>query len=101
MEPKFTKGEWKENHIEGVFGPYYSITADISNHNVLVSTVRPIGDGTKEEYNDMFQANANLIAAAPEMYEALDKVNKWLDECDLDAYFPKLDELLKKARGEA
>lgn len=52
------------------------------------------------------EANAKLIAAAPELYEALDELCK-LDECDVYTAeswaqsFEKARKALAKARGEA
>ena len=51
-------------------------------------------------------ANANLIAAAPEMYEAIRKIvrseceNCRLKQMRCDCRFKELADILKKARGE-
>lgn len=47
-------------------------------------------------------ANASLIAAAPELYEALDQVDDWLRSGDGDgqALMLKTGNALAKARGE-
>lgn len=51
-------------------------------------------------------ANANLISAAPEMYEALDRISRriqagTLDEWSWQALVDLAERTLKKARGEA
>lgn len=83
---KFTKGPW---HTNGAFigGPLSSEGDDI------VSSLRYRGD---EETN----ANAHLIAAAPEMYEALNNI---INDCSgfMDEYLEPAIEALAKARGES
>lgn len=48
------------------------------------------------------RANANLIAAAPDLYEVLEQLIDALDNEDSEIYFKKKGrEALAKARGEA
>jgi len=52
-------------------------------------------------------ANAHLIAAAPELYEALESAKEWLEQCRGAGVFvhpqviPDCEAALAKARGEA
>lgn len=66
---KHTKGEWL---IQEDF-PNRSVEIKNINHERICS-VMPFGNKSKEEFN----ANAKLIAAAPELLEALIKANKIL-----------------------
>ena len=81
-EPKFTKGLWKAN-FDDYTKPYVAILLGVEN----------------------IEANINLIAAAPDMYEAL--------ECACDKYCIGyagdslvkcedcvIQKVLRKARGE-
>ena len=91
MSEKWTKGPW---HVEvgtedGDWGDIYVC------HKGTVcpeTTVVNFGDPTIED-----AANAHLIAAAPEMYEALRAVDAW----ENPSCFEKVRAALKKARGES
>lgn len=66
---KFIKGPW--SIIEGTFRTPYIVSLD---EGFKVATV-PLIKGFYEEIN----ANAHLISAAPEMYEAIEKTLLALD----------------------
>lgn len=80
MEFKGTKGNW------GVYGTSDCVSIENSN----AESICAINSITisKEEY----QANAKLIACAPEMLEYLIKTRYRLDNIDLE-----LEQLIKKA----
>lgn len=87
-EAKFTKGEWKiQDDGYGMIG-------------VILKKGLGILVGRKSKET---QANAHLIAAAPEMYEMLDEVSHVLGH-ELNptnkTYIKAIKELLAKARGE-
>ncbi len=66
---EYTKGEWKASEQEQDFygKDYYA--------------VRSIHDGRIQRVADVWiEANAHLIAAAPDMYEALKSIVKDVDE---------------------
>lgn len=90
METKFTKGEWNiQDDGYGMIGVKLKKGLGIL-----------IGRKSKET-----QANAHLIAAAPEMYEMLDAIRCFLSEDGLQTSglakeIAKIPELLDKARGE-
>ena len=109
---KFTKGEWKwlySKNDDGFFGLYSG------DEPVAVPQCCNDGDdgrawfSTDESYygeTALKQADADLIAAAPEMYEMLKQVSElvdidggsaidWIVENTFD-----IRELLAKARGE-
>lgn len=95
-EAKFTKGEWivyvesdnfgRQSYDEIVIG-MASYNDDPYGHYCMHKVV--IED---EETSEEAMANANLIAAAPEMYEFI--------ETHMGGY-PEAEALLAKARGEA
>lgn len=112
METKFTKGRWyvvptRFGSIEGanVYYPHGFLT---SSNVIPIDEVRLDGeswiemrDRTKKQRKESELesiANMHLIAAAPEMYEALEMIkNEWNLECsDMDF----IEMLLAKARGE-
>jgi hypothetical protein len=81
MSERFTKGNWHtEQRAKGVI-----ILADSEDLNAGFSICSVNGPES--------EANAALIECAPEMYEMLVEVNKYLDSS-------KIDWLLAKARGE-
>lgn len=72
---------------------------------LVASTIILKGSTLKkdEENETIAQENAHLIAAAPEMYEALEQAIQYFnDNGGNEAYtwLPKLTMALKKARGE-
>ncbi len=87
---KFTKGEWKAD--------YYHVKAN----GLIVAECGFSSDGADSEE----LANVHLIAAAPDMYSALDEVTKLRDGDMSQAVDWLLDntddliKLLKKATGE-
>lgn len=73
-------GEWEDwGDGDGVFSDFH------------VATAWPI--------NGEMEANANLIAAAPDLYEALCYARRFVNSDDVDTKF--IDAALAKARGEA
>lgn len=83
-EAKFTKGEWV---VTDTYSNYIYDVVRIGNFDMKVKS----------------EANAHLIAAAPEMYEMLDEVSHVLGH-ELNptnkSYIKAIKELLTKARGE-
>ena len=91
-EPKFTPGTWSLNHES------YGVHIEPS--------IAWIGFGTAHTETE-HKANAALIVAAPEMYEFIEWLRSVEGQCAIlkaKRYLPqildKLDEILKKARGE-
>lgn len=96
-QPKHTPGPWKTRTFTNISKnvDLIAVVAEIGNSLIVEPT---FAIGSKEE------ANANLIAAAPEMYELLSEINtafytrtsrkEWL------SLMEKSKPLLQKARGE-
>ena len=101
---KFTKGKWF-----ACCGSYE--VAVLNNEKFIETLITDTGPSTIP-CDDEAQANQNLIAAAPDMYKALDRVRQgYLNLCELniipdryqkDAYIiiDQINDLLSKARGE-
>ena len=93
----YTKGEWKY-YYDGMKG----ITAVCAEDGIDLFTneVAKIQGDTQEEKD----ANAYLIAAAPEMYEALERLMVALEECgsvhnDVRVAYNLAKPALAKAKG--
>lgn len=93
-ETKFTPGKWHAERslpVEGVDG-WWLVSRKPASNPVYVGWV----DGGDEN-----QANANLIAAAPEMYEALTEARERMmgGSPAIRALIAKTDAALAKANG--
>jgi len=101
-ETKFTKGEWNFNQEIEVDD---SLVIVDDNHKVIAYLESECvfdGSGYFNNMTDEQEANAHLIAAAPEMYEALELLSSMSSE-DAKLYLENssdLVDLLAKARGE-
>lgn len=71
----YTKGEWKVVTARGEPWEDYRI---IKSDTKTVATLSVYGTGASATKLEV-EANANLIAAAPDMYEALKAWDKYLD----------------------
>lgn len=98
MQAKFTKAPWKINEISS-HGDCHIFSKEVGHIAILTA-----GSGEEIERN---KANAHLISAAPDMYEAIALILTDWDNYDETGPIP-LDDLienartaLKKARGEA
>lgn len=101
MNEKFTPGPWNVCRIKHYHPQLIGETCCVKiGENILELDYIGVGNENKDYVQS--QANAFLIAAAPEMYEALDDIYKVFK---MDGRFPKvvpeLEKLLKKARGES
>ena len=97
-EAKFTKGPWKwsDHCFDQLNGHEYPVIDHLKYEGSYLYYCP--ADGERE-------ANAHLIAAAPEMYSMLDKFKKTLLETDYDDYalwdlYDEFENVIKKARGE-
>lgn len=118
-ESKFTPGPWhiREHHTFPQFDVYADQNQfgdeDSFNHvaTVLIDEFHDPFDGEENsKYFPTLRDNANLIAAAPKMYGALEKARKAIqknlaryavkDEQALLEAFNEIEAAMKKARGE-
>ncbi len=93
-KPKFTPGPWRYSKA------LPNLIECREGRKQYLYTVCQLGEGSGWSKNK--EANAALIAAAPEMYEGLKEIR---DVMKKDGRFGRtveaIDKLLKKARGEA
>lgn len=109
METKFTKGEWVADIRGGCCAVYEKAREDDTpgmhdddDRNIYYSRSGAKYNGRHWEMSEEAKANAHLIAAAPEMYEALYGLyygaaitgddSEWVDD---------VGAILAKARGES
>ena len=101
-EPKFTKGPWRVN-FEDYTKPY----VEILNEDNLVIAQIPDGEIIRGDKTilglENIEANINLIAAAPDLYEALETtceycIGKEATDCPCERCIT--GKALRKARGE-
>ena len=85
-EAKFTKGQWR--HTNSASG----------RHQISGESGKQICAMWNCKERD---ANAALIAAAPEMYEMLEKLSMQLTCINAHKAVDEIERLLKKARGES
>lgn len=91
----YTKGPWKAINLVGY--PRFDKPPFVENHNNKI--IASFGGGNIEE----IEANARLVAAAPELLEALERVLCLVDvqSYEDDAIFNQAESAIKKARGES
>ena len=105
---KFTPGEWEVKSINTHWettGTIYSTLVIAPSAGYIISSI----DTKDEKLLKMIQANAHLIAAAPEMYRMLGKIIEFQKDnlgdgikthLGLIDLAKQIDAVLKKARGE-
>lgn len=101
-ETKFTPAPWKAEY-GSVVTDYKPDTKRIHGYGADNDFVCDLNDGEYHEYYsaDEQEANTNLIAAAPELYEALDRLVNWIEtEYGCTERVNDAVEAMAKARGE-
>jgi len=96
MEFKGTKGEWK---FDGIGKDLYMVSSDLEVQGNIICI---IPDSEYEESRVNWECNAQLIAAAPELLEALikvSKINKVAREYISEDLFKEVDKAINKALG--
>lgn len=74
---EFTKGPWTYDFHGGafyVFGPQMEMVADGDSESEGITRIRGVGRGADDNEQE---ANARLIAAAPELYAVLKAMREW------------------------
>ena len=99
-EAKFTKGPWNRNIWTN------GRRSIIKYTDASMTYAREVAEIWPTHNEDEFLANQNLVAAAPEMYEALVEAIKELNDCAIAEHGepynnPRFNAILAKARGES
>jgi hypothetical protein len=98
----FTKGIWSQSHREQSDGMYITQVYDDKGQSICDLNWHSVdeGNGFKTDRDQ----NAQLIAAAPEMYELLEEIVDDMQRgsfCGNSNFAGIILDLLAKARGEA
>jgi len=99
-ETKFTPGPWEVRLDDSTFGPKLEIHQEGAENRVPICE-RDLG--FNDDVDEESKANAHLIAAAPEMYEAIEGLLNVISETrgeDARQAVIKANEVLAKARGD-
>ena len=94
--PDFTPGPWT---LKEVTEQYHTVGAQI-----IGSTIGPLGGKLPIGYVDSSMADARLIAAAPDLLDALERLlatTVFLDELGVGPAVKRCHAAVKKARGES
>lgn len=91
--PKYTPGPWKRS--ERADGNWWHIGA----RNQAIAAVHAASPKRNEPYAGMFEANANLIAAAPELLEMLEAIYEMDTGYGLGPTTTEIEALIAKAKG--
>ena len=104
MTKKFTKGPWYADKNGKI---WRNIPSDLYEYGGKIAGDMPLafvskGWYEKDETPYPQQANANLIAAAPDLYEALETIERvaGIGMMEDDPARVKARDALRKARGE-
>lgn len=98
-ETKWTPGPWVVGESSHNGLPCVD-ACDPNDGQLMIEICEVWGEDRAESETEMSRANAHLISAAPELYEALASM---LEECEDDEFAPHVMEAkaaLAKARGE-
>ena len=74
METKFTKGEWKSRGFEAESNGYISVDFPKGSITIYGGVIPNLLGEERDRLIEEAEANAKLIAAAPEMFEVLKSI---------------------------
>jgi hypothetical protein len=112
METKFTPGPWVYRYSQEDRDDWGEVRSGTDNQVICRIRIPRLGwdehEHHRREGTDPTAATAHLIAAAPDLYEALTMVRDADDDCRRDglptippAARSKIDAALARARGES
>lgn len=103
---RFTPGEWT---VVDRGGTRQAVVVQLPEHAYLDNVATAYaprygryGEGEADKHLDEYEANANLIAAAPDLYRALQRASDWLSVADIpngDEIVAQANAALRKAEG--
>lgn len=92
-EPRFTKGPWRVNDDNDQIGDVWSVP-----ENKPVAMAQITGPVKRREDHSERIANAHLMAAAPDLYEALANIVCQFEEA-LEMHTPRDREVICQAKA--
>lgn len=95
-ERKWTPGKWSVYEVER---ETYWPGIDAGRTSIVVWGDQQENNGVQGDTLEEAKANAHLIAAAPDLYEALDRLVRYINAPSTEAYL-SARAALAKARGE-
>lgn len=103
MKTQHTKGEWELQYVSGVC---IGVGTELTDHyfQMIVNTILPDNDEDYETQSKEIEANAKLIAAAPELLEACTRALESIKIYAKDGYIMKgteAENLLRNAIKKA
>ena len=101
-QTKFTPGPWKSGKnpcMTTVLDGYEGKAIYSKNGSYHIAWANAENEDGEIDIQTAL-ANANLIAAAPEMYAELDHLKNYFIQPYYRIIFDRIEELLRKARGE-
>jgi hypothetical protein len=101
---KHTEGPWCTRRAEVGSGPEGSIDYAIlcEGKTILAEAYEIVGYGTEGKYHRLnAEANARLIAAAPELLDALKRAREYVLDCGADRSMAPLVEQMSNAIAKA
>jgi hypothetical protein len=101
-QPSFTKGIWSQSHRKQMDGMYITQVYDDKGESICNLNWHAVDEGNGVTSTDR-EANAQLIAEAPELYAELEMVCKSVSETGTVHPFDciRIGQLLAKIRGES
>ena len=81
METKFTKGEWKSRGFEAESNGYINVDFPKGFITIYGGVIPALLGEERDRFIEEAEANAKLIAAAPEMFEALANAIRFIKVC--------------------
>ena len=93
MEAKFTKGEWRQSHREKSDGMYSTEVYDEEGKTICTLAWHkvPIEGGFTTDR----EANAKLIAAAPDLYNACVAMTGYCNKNNIEMLCPEYEMMCK------
>ena len=97
---KTTKGKWKIGYSSVASNPQIEIAVDGHRITNIPLSERYMGKGTNDAYDGEQEANAKLIAAAPEMIKEMQSYIEHLERngrTRANSFYFSFKEVIKKA----
>ena len=97
-----TKGKWLVNQLEGEHGmpDTFNIMAELDGETLHLARVEGAWPSDIDTEDKELEANANLIASAPEMFELLTKLRYQIEGQLLSTEIKQIDSIIAKVEAK-